>query len=386
MLSARMLMKEDGGEAQIGQERLKATPLGRVAIRHMLRPATILSLQRFLSEEPAFTHLDLLVAAACTDDCEPVLRVNFEELELLAEELARCRSQLLQRAHGKWRRLLQKGGKRFLAALKTGALLLAWTQSGDIEAVAAQYNCYAFDVLRVCESMDRLLLAAAAIEELVKLAATGPLEEGEGDQAPSKSDINLLRHMVLNGVDQQVAGLTLISGIGAKWARKFINAGITDLSALATSSPSRLLELGGLSEKRAQTWIAAAQELLETQVRRDCSPLAPFVRTKREPLDLTVDPYRLRRALELSVRPEGPRLWTVSGGLESHCLSDGAGGDRPELRCDCLDYAKGEQACKHVLAVRLYCNDSELRATAERMGRSSAEHFDLFSFWFDGSL
>ena len=88
-------MKEDGGEALIGQERLKATPLARVAIRHMLRPATILSLQRFLSEEPAFTHLDLLVAAACTDDCEPVLRVNFEELELLAEELARCRSQLL---------------------------------------------------------------------------------------------------------------------------------------------------------------------------------------------------------------------------------------------------------------------------------------------------
>jgi helicase len=103
MLSARMLFQaEPEKEEEPGEKRLKTTPLGRVAIRHLLRPATILTLQKFLSQEPKFTHFDLLVAAACTDDCEPVLTVNFEELESLADRLVRCRSQMFQGSQGDW--------------------------------------------------------------------------------------------------------------------------------------------------------------------------------------------------------------------------------------------------------------------------------------------
>jgi helicase len=148
MLNAGMLIQEKG-EEEPGQERLNATPLGSVAIRHLLRPGTILAIQRFLSQEKKFTHFDLLAAAACTDDCEPVLVVNYEELESLADRLAQCRSQLFQKAQGDWSRVIQKRGKRLLSALKTAAALLSWSESGDIAAVGEEYDVYPFDFSRL---------------------------------------------------------------------------------------------------------------------------------------------------------------------------------------------------------------------------------------------
>jgi helicase len=381
MLSARMLFQaEPEKEEEPGEKRLKATPLGRVAIRHLLRPATILTLQRFLSQEPKFTHFDLLVAAACTDDCEPVLTVNFEELESLADRLVRCRSQMFQGSQGDWSRLISKRGKRLLVALKTAAALLSWSESGDIEKIGEQYDSYAFDLSRLLESMDRLLLAAGAIEDLQEPAGEDGLSESGEKEKPSR--IHLLRQMLLNGVDEQAAALTLIPGVGAKWVRKLMRAGIANLPDLAVCPLSRLEELGGLSRKRALKWLALAPELLEAQPGRTDSVLAPFFRAKPQGLDLKVDPYRLRRALELSVESRGAVSWTVEGGLEPHTVQ---GASPVRLRCDCPDHAKG-QVCKHILAVRLHGRDPELRTAAERMTHSNQEYFDLFTLWFDRSF
>jgi hypothetical protein len=126
----------------------------------------------------------------------------------------------------------------------------------------------------------------------------GLSESGEKEK-PSR--IHLLRQMLLNGVDEQAAALTLIPGVGAKWVRKLMRAGIANLPDLAVCPLSRLEELGGLSRKRALKWLALAPELLEAQPGRTDSVLAPFFRAKPQGLDLKVDPYRLRRALELSV-------------------------------------------------------------------------------------
>jgi helicase len=380
MVGAGMLSKDQREEQEVGEERLRATPLGRVAIRHLLRPATILSLREFLFEEHEFTHFDLLFAAACTDDCEPMLPVDFEELELLADCLSKCRSQLFQRPSQDWRTLIPKRGKRLLSALKTAVVLLNWTEAGDIEAVAAEHDCYPFELQRLCESMDRLLLAAAAIDELVHQPDAYPSDE-RCDPEPANSRINLLRQMVLNGVAEQTAELTLIPGVGAKWARKLVNTGITNLSALATSTLSRLQEFRGLSEKRAQTWLNSAREILKDYSRNDAHQRESFVPTKPMGLRINVDPYRLRRALELNVQPEGPRSWTVTGGLEPHHVL----GEHAHLCCDCHDHAKGN-VCKHMLAVRLHCEDPELSTAADRMAEvSDDEHLDLLTLWFERS-
>jgi helicase len=380
MLRAGMLSEDKREEDEVGEERLKTTQLGRIAIRHMLRPSTILRLREFLRAEPEFTQFDLLVAAASSDDCEPILPVDFEELELLANRLSKCRSHLFQRPNADWRRLIAKRGKNLLSAIKTAVVLLHWTSAGDIEAVATEHDCYAFELLRLCESMDRLLLAAAAVDELTHPPASDPSEECVNGE-PANSRIRLLRQMVLNGVDEQTAELTRIDGIGAKWARKLVNAGITNLSDLAASSKSRLQELDGLSEKRAQTWIDSATKLAKTRSFKDADCQASLVRTRPVAFALSVDPYRLRRALELEVRPAGPRSWTVSGGLEPHRVA----GEHLNLRCDCPDHAKGH-VCKHLLAVRLHCGDPELHSAAECLVKvSDGDHLDLFNLWFDRS-
>lgn len=377
MLRAGMLSENEQEEHEIGEDRLRTTRLGRIAIRHMLRPATILSLRELLLAAPEFTQFDLLVAAASTDDCEPILPVDFEELELLADRLSACRSHLFQRANEDWRRLIPKRGKRFLSALKTAVVLLHWTAAGDIEAVAAEHDCYPFELRRLCESMDRLLLAAAAIHELTHPPASNPPEECE----PADTRIRLLRQMVLNGVDEQAAELTSIDGIGARWARKLVDAGITNLLDLATTKASRLEELDGLSEKRAQTWLESAKSLIKFHSCKESHSPAPFVRTKPVGLESSVDPYRLRRALELQVQTAGPRSWTVTGGLEPHRVL----GEQPDLCCDCPDHAKGA-VCKHLLAVRLYRGDPELRSAAERMASVCGDDYlDLFTLWFDRS-
>jgi hypothetical protein len=163
--------------------------------------------------------------------------------------------------------------------------------------------------------------------------------------------------------------------------RKLVNAGMTSLSALATSTLRRLQELGGLSEKRAQTRLNSAREILKVDSRKDAHQPAAFVRTKPANLHINVDPYRLRRALELKVLPDGAGFWTVTGGLEPHRVLD----EYADLSCNCHDHAKGH-VCKHMLAVRLYCGDPELRSSAEFLEKvSDDDHLDLFALWFERS-
>lgn len=256
MLQTGMLAEEEREEGV----RLQATRLGRVAVRHLLRPATILALRQFLLGQPNFTYFDILVAAACTDDCEPVIAVDFEELEGLAQHIS------LQRTHYFNRRSRESGlelpvhGKRLLSSLKAAVLLLDWAGMGNVELAALKYNCYPFELHRLCESMDRLLMGATVIQ---KLAQAPDEEDGvcPVKSLPIDSRIIVLRQMILNGINEQAAGLTRIKGIGAKFARKIVDAGITSTATLAESVPSQLVRLGGISEKRAEAWIINAQAM-----------------------------------------------------------------------------------------------------------------------------
>jgi helicase len=381
MLDAGMLKEVPARENHSSRElRLAATPLGRIAVRHHLAPQTILHLTGFLERHQSFTFLDLVVACACTCDIEPVLSVDFEDLESLADSLASESSFVLQSNPQLRKEVFPVSGKRLLSALKTASVLSRWTSMGDLDAVAEDESCYPFEIQRLQESMDRLLLAVAGIQRLID----EPTNEGEPNKAETckrpKSvnlrRIELWRQMILTGLEEEPASLALIDGIGPKWAQKLCTHGIKNLNSLGIVNSDELGSLPGLSTKRAAEWIAQAQIMsgdLLPEIEAPCLRITPVE------ADCPVDPYRLRRALDLQCLSRGKDTWIVSGGLEPHQVQR----TTEQWHCDCADFSKGH-LCKHILKVRHFRGDPILTAAINRMHlQAPSDWLDLFSLWFD---
>ena len=92
-----------------------------------------------------------------------------------------------------------------------------------------------------------------------------------------------------------------------------------------------------------------------------------------------LDPYRLRRSLDLKVIRQGA-VWQVSGGLEPHTVCTPGQGT---FSCDCLDFAKGH-ACKHLMAVRRHLKDPALLKLIRTLDQCTQDGgLDLFQLWFD---
>jgi helicase len=149
MLEGGMLVELQEDEARTSA--LKTTRLGRIAVRQMLSPSTVLTLARALRGDGAddLTFFDVLLLCAASDDCEPRIPVDFEELEELASLLAKERSTFLE--GGSETAIARLGGaaRRFLTVVKTALVIRAWTREGDAARVAEEFGCYAFEVRRL---------------------------------------------------------------------------------------------------------------------------------------------------------------------------------------------------------------------------------------------
>ncbi len=383
MLDSGMLVEvlEEGARAPA----LKATRLGRIAVRQMLAPSTVVTLSRSLQADDAdkLTFFDLLLLVAQTDDCEPLIPVDFEELEDLGAWLTKERSTLLTGSHREIQERFGLSGRRLLAVIKTALVIRAWTRLGSADVVADTFGCYAFEVRRLGESAERILTAAVAVltppkEQAADVAEVAPAISFD-DTPPLPERVRALTSMVAHGVDEQVVTLTFLDGIGGTLARRLRDAGVTDIEELALADADEVAKVRGVSTARATRWIAEATEKIRTHSAFSMRETGRTTETAADSWHSSVDPYRFRRALDLEVRRRGDGF-TVSGGLEPHRVT------RAEslLACDCADFAKG-RACKHVLAVRLHCKDAELLPLLERLSSQvNTSELDLFHLWFDG--
>jgi helicase len=194
--------------------------------------------------------------------------------------------------------------------------------------------------------------------------------------------VRALMAMAAHGVDEQTVTLTLIEGIGGTLARRLLDVGITDIEDLALAETETVAGIRGVSVKRAERWIAAAVEKVRTHSAftfRETRALGE--RTVAMGWSSHVDPYRLRRALDLNVKrhTEG---FMVSGGLEPHRVIHRSGA----LCCDCADFGNGN-VCKHVLATRLYTKDLELMHLTRRLASSAVDsNLDLYALWLEGGM
>jgi len=383
MLESEMLVEtaEDGAAKQT----LRATRLGRIAVRQMLSPSTVIALARALQAENAerLTFLDILLLCVGTDDCDTRIPVDFEELEELGAKLSGQLASLLSGASAEIQRRLGLSGRRLLTVIKTSLILRSWTRVGNADEVAESFGCYAFEIHRLKESVERILSAAVAV-------LTPPKEEETQDCAPNrevmfdeepplKERVSALAAMVAHGVDEQTVTLTYIDGIGGMLARRLHEAGITDIEELAIAEANEIGKVRGVSKLRAERWIAEATYTIRSRSSFSFRETGGTTEGRRKTWDSAIDPYRLRRALDLTVQRQED-AFTVSGGLEPHRVS----GRNEILACDCTDFEKG-QVCKHVLAVRLTRKEAELVSLVGRLSSDArAGSLDLFHLWFEG--
>lgn len=371
MLDSGMLREEERGEKTL----LKVSGLAKIACRHQLQPQTILQLRTFLETFPAFTEFDLLVALTASPDCETVLSVDYEELEKISDEISHQSSFLFQNP-SRVSQILKVDGKRLLSALKGALVLWRWTLLGDKDLVAEEDGCYPFEIQRLLESSDRLLLASGSIQKMLDEKNQVPEpNHSPHENSPSWVKIELIRQMLLNGIEQEAAGLTLIEGLGPVMVRRLLKEEIQCIEDLADADIRQLSSIKGLSEKRARKWIEEAKKSKDKVPAewKNC-----LIQSFAAEMELSVDPYRLRRALYLEVNLEQERLWNVRGGSEPRLVS----AYDQHYKCNCPDYAKGNH-CKHIMAVQLDQKDPELTQTLEViMASKHHSQLELYGLWY----
>jgi helicase len=387
MLESGMLT-ETADERTPTRQILKASRLGRIAVRQLLSPSSVLHLAQLVGGEDAyrFTLFDLLLIAVSAPDCEPLIPADFEELEALADTLRQEPTTLLAGVQTDVTTRLQSSGKRFLAILKTALIARSWTRTGYAAETADEFGCYPFEVRRLSESLERLLTALVAVltpakqpSEVDDASTTRP-DPFATDTIQALERARALLAMVAHGLDEETVTLTYIEGIGGTLARRLQAAGITDIETLAQAEPADIDQIQGISQQRAERWIAEATALLPQ--------ISPWrLREDRSPTTVTssswprgIDPYRLGRAQTLIVVPQGRSRFIVTGGLEPHVVAM----QPPGAGCDCADHRAG-RTCKHILAVRLHEGDPLLSDLIRRLseGASPMGTLDLQSLWFD---
>jgi helicase len=378
MREAGMLVECRDEATPSSAPKLKATRLGHIATRHLLTPGTVLLLQRVTATGRPVTFFDLLVLAASTEDCEPLLPVDYEDLETMASRLAEQRSFLLANQAEPLPDVLSVKGRRLLTSLKIALVLRDWTERGDAVAVADEHDCYPFEVLRLREAAVRLLTAMASVVGGGN-EGTEPVHADTEDIA-IREKVGALKDMVEKGLNERAITLTRIEGIGPTLAHRLLSAGIEDVEDLALADPHDLSEIRGISARRARLWIDAAGVHAKSGGAYRYREHGPFVRVSPPDWPADIDPYRLRRALDLELARSTPQRYEVTGGLEPHIVCI----EGENLSCDCVDATRGH-TCKHVLAVRMGRGDYQVRALAAKLGHlSTSGTLDLFDLWYAG--
>lgn len=356
---------------------LKATRAGRIVVRHMLMPQTILGFQKAFKSFAEMTFLDLLLVTASSEDCEPVLTVDFEELDALAASLADEPSHLIGQGWTTLCETLSVSPRRLLSSLKMALILRRWTRKGDVTQVADDSDCYPFEITRLKESAGRLLQAIYELQSVKQEEAEAEKQLKEEVELPER--ILALQRMVLFGLDESAVTLCFVKGIGGTFARRLAGHGISDIEELAGAMPDDLSGIKGLSKKRAEQWIEEATSMVKLRhvwSLRDFGNKVAFTAGK---WPHGIDPYRLRRSLDLTIDRVARDHFRVSGGLEPHEVNRQV----DSWTCDCMDRQR-DNLCKHILAVQRHRRDETVtRLVKSLQSDAPSDQLDLLELWLN---
>lgn len=255
LLTAGML-KEDQSAI------LHPTPVGWVAVRHQLTPATAKHLLGFAAiyQTQGLSDYDLLLYHCWDGDLQPQIPVSIEVVEALEEIIHDIPSYLLDMA---------PPAARSPRACAAGVLMatIAWQYLAgrDPAPVCERLDVYPSDAEALQQNLIRLLKASADLHAAIDLV-TDPEERRQRERFASPSLVSRIRRLALQveyGLPRDAVYLTRIPGCGGRLARRLLDAGITDLEELCNQEPSDLAAIPRIGAKRARAWIEAAGELVK---------------------------------------------------------------------------------------------------------------------------
>ena len=109
-------------------------------------------------------------------------------------------------------------------------------------------------------------------------------------------------------------------------------SGITDIEELAMTYPQELAAIKGISFQRAEKWIDEACNKAKTHSAYFFKESGPLMDVRTIDWPDRIDPYRLRRSLQLTVKIMNNSLYWVTGGLDPHQVK----ATNSALHCDCM--------------------------------------------------
>ncbi|MEI6177445.1 MAG: DEAD/DEAH box helicase, partial [Verrucomicrobiota bacterium] len=362
----KTVVKDDGVEF------LTETPLGRIALQMAAPPVTVASWRNFHAGESPWSSFDLLLQACLMEEVTPRPGFKFEEIDVMGDLILSLPSVLLDLPCGEVV-TLAGGTKRLLSAVKAAVILQRRTEGEDANTLAELFDAYAPDIRTLAENVEWTLETAgrvfAHLSRKEWLDNRGEDDSSRRSRTPLERLCSDLRAMVRHGVPRDVLTLVEVPGIGTKRALALKESGIRTLDDLLGVTPPTLATILRLKEPTVMKILSAVEELLATRDMVDpFSSEYPSDENTTLPPDLTpppsvwplgVDPYRLRRALDLQIDFLGAEVVRVSGGTEPHSVSirqDARG--RRDYTCDCADFAKGTLRCKHSLRAQLEHHDA----------------------------
>lgn len=209
-----------------------------------------------------------------------------------------------------------------VSAVKGATLLYQHTQGADIDTLAQTYDAYPADIGLLKTHLGWVLDAADRIFGVLSRPPKGSEEDKQAPSTPTPHQdlARILKQMVEYGIPRDALGLTAIPGIGPKRAQVVVALGIRTPAQLAAAeavtiaTPVRL-SLATVARLQEQ----ACGLLVEGNSNAEPHTASPSgSATKKRhaalPWPPAIDPYRLRRALELDVEHASAETLRISGG------------------------------------------------------------------------
>jgi len=381
---------------------LSDTALGRIACQMAIEPASISSFVRFFDLVPDPTIFDVLLMVCWTGECTPKLGFNFEEVDAMSDTLLAVPSRILDMSVSETLTLQGNADRRtFLAGIKSAVLLHQHTQGEDLNALALQYDAYPYDLELLRQNACRVLATAQRVFGVLWAQRQEQLEEKDHEKSAPAPKCRTqcicedLHAMVEHGIPCRAVNLVRIDGIGSKRAKRLITHGIETPAQLAGANIADICQILRLKEPSARQLLTKARQVAAELNADDPFSLEEEVPETMPPTEGRfdwppgIDPYRLRRALELQVDHLSEDTVRVSGGAEPHrvTISRNTRSIR-RYACDCADHRKGHAQCKHVLRAKLELGDDNelmscLRMLETKNKDTSALRYSLGDIWMD---